>query len=199
MGFSKNLRMLRKAKGLKQSDVAKAIDKQPLTIGRYEAGTISPTLQVLIDLSHFFGLNVYFLVSDLSYDDGKKYSLQEIKELAIKTRAKEISNYFSPENDLLKSRPENDLLKFRPENDLLKSNQSTLLFEKDFSKNLKKRSDVELFQVITSLGDLFIKNEFGFTENEKIKLIEDLNLFIEFHIFKKTSEVAKNKVKTTDK
>lgn len=190
MGFSKNLRMLRKAKGLKQSDVAKAIDKQPLTIGRYEAGTISPTLQVLVDLSHFFGLNVDFLVSDLSYDEGKKYSLQEIKELAIETRAKEISDYFSPENDLLK---------FRPENDLLKSNQSTLLFEKDFSKNLKKRSDVELFQVIASLGDLFIKNEFGFTENEKIKLIEDLNLFIEFHIFKRTSEVAKNKVKTTDK
>lgn len=81
MSLKENLKMLRKAKGLKQTDLAKIINKQPLTISRYENGLISPPFDILEKLANFYNLTTADLMLDVTYDKNKKYSFEKLKEI----------------------------------------------------------------------------------------------------------------------
>lgn len=162
MGLKENLKMLRKAKGLKQSDVAEILGKKTLTIGRYETGVISPPIPVLEKLSEFYGLHTDFLVSDLPYVKGKKYSLQEIYELAIETLARAFADeFFKTEK---KNNDEQIPLNFN-----IKDNESDKLFLKIFS----------------DLNDVFVKNIYNLSDVERKEILKSLSDFLEFSISKR--------------
>lgn len=87
MVFGERLRMLRKQARLTQQDVAEALRIHRTTYTRYEAGTVAPDQQGLVQLAEMFGVTVDYLLgretdsgsSALSEGeaDGLDLSLQE--------------------------------------------------------------------------------------------------------------------------
>ncbi len=69
--FSINLKKLRKAKRLSQSEFAKIFSLTRATVGAYEEGRAEPKLDKLIEIANYFGLSVDQLIS-------KKLSVNEI-------------------------------------------------------------------------------------------------------------------------
>ena len=67
MPFSDKLRQLRKEKRLTQLELAKAINVTDRSIKRYEAGTVEPTLSVILALAAYFKVSLDYLcdVSDI--------------------------------------------------------------------------------------------------------------------------------------
>lgn len=70
--FAKNLRRIRKSKGLSQEQLAEKIDRSPETISHLERGVNQPTLQTIISirealkvpLDELFGISLDERVSD---------------------------------------------------------------------------------------------------------------------------------------
>lgn len=60
--FSDRLKILRKAKRLKQSDLAAHLTITDDTISSIETGRRSPSVEVLVDLADFFGVSLDYLV-----------------------------------------------------------------------------------------------------------------------------------------
>ncbi|MBQ6628563.1 MAG: helix-turn-helix transcriptional regulator [Methanosphaera sp.] len=60
--FSNNLKQLRLKKGLTQEELAKRLDKNYTTIGKWEKGIRSPILDDLIKLADIFGITIDKLV-----------------------------------------------------------------------------------------------------------------------------------------
>lgn len=70
MYISKNIKHLRKIKGLTQSDIAEKLDKTVTVVGGYERGKIIPPLEVAIQLCKIFGVNIDDLINkDLSKEE----------------------------------------------------------------------------------------------------------------------------------
>ncbi len=69
--FSINLKKLRKAKRLSQSEFARIFSLTRATVGAYEEGRAEPKLDKLIEIANYFGLSVDQLIS-------KKLSVNEI-------------------------------------------------------------------------------------------------------------------------
>lgn len=64
--FTKNLRYLRKQKRLTQTELANIIGISRSTIGNWELGNRQPSIEDLIVLADFFGLEIDILNKDLS-------------------------------------------------------------------------------------------------------------------------------------
>lgn len=78
--FNKNLRFLRKKKNLTQDDLAKRIDRDYTTIGKWETGDRTPKLEEVLKLANFFGVSPYDLISeDLSMQNAKE--TKEIEDI----------------------------------------------------------------------------------------------------------------------
>lgn len=60
--FSKNLRYLRKKKGLNQDEISILFDKKPNTVGNWENKKSEPSLAELMKLSEFFQVNLQELL-----------------------------------------------------------------------------------------------------------------------------------------
>ncbi|MGQ1891433.1 XRE family transcriptional regulator [Thermophagus sp. OGC60D27] len=79
MCFAANLKLLRKRKGLTQQDLANALGIKRPTLNNYENKVSGPPLDVLTQLSDFFGLSMDTLVRvDLSKLTG--FQLKELEE-----------------------------------------------------------------------------------------------------------------------
>jgi len=61
MPFSDKLRQLRKENKITQMQLAKDINLNDRTIKRYEAGTVEPTLSVIISLANYFDVSLDYL------------------------------------------------------------------------------------------------------------------------------------------
>ena len=78
--FNKNLRFLRKKKNLTQDDLAKRIDRDYTTIGKWETGDRTPKLEEVLKLANFFAVSPYDLISeDLSMQNAKE--TKEIEDI----------------------------------------------------------------------------------------------------------------------
>ena len=60
---SEKLRMLRKAKGLTQLQVAELIGVTKAMVSAYETAAKAPSIEILIRLASFYGVTVDYLVS----------------------------------------------------------------------------------------------------------------------------------------
>jgi len=104
MEFKERLKDLRKSKGLSQVELAKRIGMSKSTIGAYETGDITPSLEALNVLADFFNVNINYLLGN---EDGSTYYLDpESAELA-----KEIANRddFKVVFDALRDIPPEDM------------------------------------------------------------------------------------------
>jgi transcriptional regulator with XRE-family HTH domain len=81
--FSNNLKFLRSAKGLKQSDLAHRLNVKTNTISNYENGISEPDFKILDAIINIFDINSFDLlfkdissqsVSDYSYTQEQTYS-----------------------------------------------------------------------------------------------------------------------------
>lgn len=77
--FPENLKFLRNQKGLRQEDLAKRMDKDYSTIGKWELGQRNPIMADIIKLSDIFNVSVQDLVEkDLRIKDSPPTSKMEI-------------------------------------------------------------------------------------------------------------------------
>ena len=80
MEFKDRLKELRKRKGLSQVTLAEKLGLSKSTIGAYETGDISPSLEALNLIADFFNVDINYL---LGKEDGSTYYLDpEAAELA---------------------------------------------------------------------------------------------------------------------
>ena len=84
--FAKNLKKLRTQKGLTQLELAKKLDKDYSTVGKWELGQRSPAMLDILKIADIFGVNVEELIS--GQDDFKK-SKDEILNQKIKNLSEE--------------------------------------------------------------------------------------------------------------
>ena len=170
MGLKENLKMLRKAKGLKQSELAEILNKRTLTVGRYETGIINPPLQVLEELAELYGLHTDYFSLEIPYEKGKKYTLQEIRELAVKTLLEKFIDDFPLKAE--NNEPIQSKLNFNNLCDNAQQDNTT-------------ESEKAFFNVFTHLGNIFIRNDYNLTEKEKVEILENLKVFIDFAVSEK--------------
>jgi len=77
--FPENLKFLRIQKGMTQADLAKKMDKDYSTIGKWELGQRNPIMADIIKMADFFNISVQDLVEkDLRITDEKKYDELDI-------------------------------------------------------------------------------------------------------------------------
>ena len=60
--FSKNLRFLRKGRGMTQADLSETIDRKKSVISNYESGISEPSMETLILLADFFKVSLSDLI-----------------------------------------------------------------------------------------------------------------------------------------
>lgn len=65
--FSKRLQQLRKEKGLKQFELAKALNTTQRRISYMENGIVEPDLATLVSLANFFEVSTDFLLGIKDY------------------------------------------------------------------------------------------------------------------------------------
>lgn len=81
--LGKRIKELRKEKGLTQQQLGDKINVTKVSICCYENGTRTPTLQTLLDLSEYFGVELsYFLGRDayVIADDSEDYQVPMCRE-----------------------------------------------------------------------------------------------------------------------
>lgn len=61
--LSKQIVRLRKMNGMSQSQLAKALDVSPSTIGMYEQGRRVPTLDIIIAMAQLFEVSLDYLIT----------------------------------------------------------------------------------------------------------------------------------------
>jgi len=80
MGFKERLKELRKRKGLSQVALAEKLGLSKSTIGAYETGDITPSVEALNVLADFFNVDINYL---LGKDNASMYYLDpEAAEIA---------------------------------------------------------------------------------------------------------------------
>ena len=170
MSIKENLKMLRKAKGLKQTDLAKIIDKQPLTISRYETGQISPPLSVLEKLAELYGVTTQNLMLDIEYSKDKKYTLEEIKEM-LQEKPK-VQRHKVNINMAIR-------MGINVLNEIMEDFTAMGYTEKDFSE-----SENVLRKFFKKIHGFYINNEFNFSDEEITEILKDLENYFIFLITK---------------
>lgn len=58
MSFRKNLKMLRKSRGLTQEQLGKTFHVSRTAISNYETGKMEPSIKMLLNLADFFKITV---------------------------------------------------------------------------------------------------------------------------------------------
>ena len=64
MNIGKKIKQLRTLKGIKQEELAKAINVSQKTISHYETGRVIPPVDVLKSLADYFGVTVDYFLTD---------------------------------------------------------------------------------------------------------------------------------------
>lgn len=64
--FGQNLKKLRQRRGLKQSDVAKAIGTTQKQVSKWETGSLEPDIRSLCLLADYFGVSIDYLVGHVT-------------------------------------------------------------------------------------------------------------------------------------
>ena len=67
--FAENLKNLRKAKNLTQTDLAEKLFTSPQTISRWESGDGDPSLDLLISLADILDVDIHSLCQLFQYTD----------------------------------------------------------------------------------------------------------------------------------
>ncbi|MCR5078916.1 MAG: helix-turn-helix domain-containing protein [Bacilli bacterium] len=62
--IGKNIASLRKAKGMTQQDLAEEIHYSDKSISKWELGYSAPSIDILMDIAHFFGVSVDYLLRE---------------------------------------------------------------------------------------------------------------------------------------
>ena len=96
--IANNLKKFRKEAGLTQIELAKKINKSESTIRKYEAGTVRPSLETLIQLSDIYKVDVEELNS---YSLSKEEALQREIEFNHSELIEEIDRSYRNFNDLI--------------------------------------------------------------------------------------------------
>lgn len=71
LSIGERLRLLRNQKGTTQREIAETIDVSPVSIQRFEYGTVRPSLEKLIALADYFDVSLDYLVG--RSDDPKRH------------------------------------------------------------------------------------------------------------------------------
>lgn len=80
MDFKDRLKELRKRKGLSQVALSERLGLSKSTIGAYETGDITPSLEALNTIADFFNVGIDYLLGE---DNGSMYYLEpEVAEMA---------------------------------------------------------------------------------------------------------------------
>lgn len=200
MGIKENLKMLRKAKNLKQTEVGKMINKKPLTIGRYENGSIAPNFIVLEELAKIYDVSVDDILTDVKYVEGKKYNLEDIKKLFLDQKInnfnyninndlQNIINTHSEANNSLVQytifKDDKELEKYKDLKDIL--NITVWNFFIDFlSKILENadKNDKTVLEVLKQIGEVFINGKYELTAEQRNRLLNDIKQYLDFLISK---------------
>ncbi len=87
--FAENLKSIRKAKNLTQTDLAEKLFTSPQTISRWESGDGEPSLDLLISLADILGVSVNRLVSGTPLPETELFDgiAQYVAELPTETAA----------------------------------------------------------------------------------------------------------------
>ena len=88
--IGKKLKQLRIEKGLKQSEVAKALNVSDKLISKWETGISVPSTEFTLEICEFFGIEVGEFLNSTSptkSDNAPKKELSKGKKLAIKISA----------------------------------------------------------------------------------------------------------------
>lgn len=62
--IGKNIASLRKARGLTQQELAKEVHYSDKSISKWELGYAAPGIDILMDIAHFFGVTVDYLLTE---------------------------------------------------------------------------------------------------------------------------------------
>lgn len=84
MDFKNRLKELRKAKGISQATLAERLGLSKSTIGMYETGDITPSVDALEQIADFFNVDMNYLL-------GKEEQSRFFMDYAIYTIASELS------------------------------------------------------------------------------------------------------------
>jgi transcriptional regulator with XRE-family HTH domain len=93
--FAKNLRFLRKQRGVNQKEVALLFQKQANTIGNWENGKSEPSIGELIKLAEYFNVGM----QQLLHADLQKAAIAAINPLAYPDIQETASPHAYPVND----------------------------------------------------------------------------------------------------
>ncbi len=78
------IRDLREDKGMRQSDLAKAVGIDQRTISNYEIGKTNPDSDALIKLADFFGVSIDYLLGRTNYNTStnqeRAFLIEKIKK-----------------------------------------------------------------------------------------------------------------------
>jgi transcriptional regulator with XRE-family HTH domain len=80
MDFSKRLRSLRMGKGLKQSELARALNVGKSTISAYEGGKTKPSIDIAILIADYFKVSLDYLFCRTEYPN--TLVTDDVQELA---------------------------------------------------------------------------------------------------------------------
>ena len=82
----KNIAFLRKARGLTQQELAREVNYSDKSISKWELGYALPSVDILKDLSAFFGVSIDYLVSEQSPEDLEKVAKAEQEDEKVRFR-----------------------------------------------------------------------------------------------------------------
>ncbi len=106
----KNLKKIRKAKKLTQSDVAKELNITVSAYGNYELGQRSPTPEMLIKLAKYFQVSIDYLLDYNPTLDEIRQGFAPIKELSAEKQ--ELLMYFDEIGDRLGTEAQKGLITY---------------------------------------------------------------------------------------
>lgn len=191
MALKENLKALRKAKALKQIDLAKLINKTPLTVGRYENGQVSPPLSVLEELAKIYGVSVKDLSLDVAYEK-KKYTIEEIKKKFEDEKRFEVVSKELKKGLILESEEKNTKQKEKVEK-LFDQALWKMFVEywNMFLSDMTTKRGTVFWEVFTEMGDIFINGKYNLSPEKKDKILNDMKQYLVFLVAKEKNESEK--------
>lgn len=191
MALKENLKALRKAKALKQIDLAELINKTPLTVGRYENGQVSPPLSVLEELAKIYGVSVKDLSLDVAYEK-KKYTIEEIKKKFEDEKRFEVVSKELKKGLILESEEKNTKQKEKVEK-LFDQALWKMFVEywNMFLSDMATKRGTVFWEVFTEMGDIFINGKYNLSPEKKDKILNDMKQYLDFLVAKEKNESEK--------
>ena len=80
--FGSNLMLTRKKKRLTQAALGKAIGTSGDTVGRYERGDITPSIEVVVKMADVLEVSVDYLVSRIGVDLSEQEVIERIEAIS---------------------------------------------------------------------------------------------------------------------